>query len=330
MLYSRFGIIEAKFWSNFLKVSSGFEKNRILGLIRVVSLPITLFSAVIGGLLSSIFGSFNLDLFLINTAGLLLAHASSNVINDFWDYKNKVDSPDYFRNVYGVHPVFALGERKAILLGLVLAFLAFLCGFYLFLQRGMWVLILALLGFIALFSYSGPPFRFKYIGLGELIVFLVWGPIMICGSFFVITGSFDFKAFLASVPYGITSSLVLFGKHLDKIDQDKEKGARTLPVILGEQKTKKLCKILVLVPYLFVIVIAFLTREYPILLSFISFPRALLMFKGLDEPKPSRVEESPDFYPKEFWPMWYVGGAFIFNADFSLSYILALSLSYFL
>ncbi|MCX7734967.1 MAG: prenyltransferase [bacterium] len=327
--FSKFAIAEAKVWSYFLDKVGGFENNRILGIIRVVSLPITLFSAIIGALLSAVFDSFDPLLFLVNTLGLLLAHSASNVINDYWDYKKGIDSEGYFRNIYGIHPVYALGEKKALALGLLLSFLAFLSGLYLFLIRGVWVLVLAILGFIFLFSYSGPPFRFKYIGLGELVVFLVWGPIMICGTFFVITGEFDWMVLLASVPYGITASLVLFGKHLDKLEQDKQKRAYTLPVILGEDKTKKLCKILIFVPYIVALTLAFLSQKYGFLMALISFPRALSLFGGLDIPKPKDVSETPDLYPKKFWPMWYVGATFIFNVDFSISYIIALIVSLF-
>ena len=149
--FSKFDEFEAKIWGNFLKRVSGFENVPILGILRVVSLPITLFSCLISGLLASLYGLFDWDLFLVCSFGLLLAHAASNIFNDLWDYKNKIDLPDYFRNVYGVHPVYLFGERKTWILGFFVLLLAFLCGFYLFLERGIFVLVLAVLGFIFLF-----------------------------------------------------------------------------------------------------------------------------------------------------------------------------------
>ena len=322
MEFSRIDRFEARLWSGFLKVVSGFERKfLILGVVRFVSLPITFFACLTAGLLSAIGGGFDLKLFLVLTLGLLLAHASSNVINDWWDWKFKVDTPEYFRKKYTVHPVDVLGERWAFLLGLALSFLAFLCGLYLFSQRGVGVLLLAFLGFILLFSYSGPPFKFKYVGLGELIVFLVWGPLQIAGGFWVITGKLEPFSFFLSLPYGITASLILFGKHLDKIDEDRAKGVRTLPVILGEERTKKVVAVLIFIPYVLVLVAVLLWKIWGLLFSFVSLPRALKVARGIFEEKPRSVEETPDFYPREFWPMWYVGGAFIFNTDFALSYI---------
>jgi 1,4-dihydroxy-2-naphthoate octaprenyltransferase len=327
--FSKFDEFEAKIWGNFLKRVSGFENVPILGILRVVSLPITLFSCLISGLLASLYGLFDWDLFLVCSFGLLLAHSASNIFNDLWDYKNKIDLPDYFRNVYGVHPVYLFGERKTWILGFFVLLLAFLCGFYLFLERGIFVLVLAVLGFIFLFSYSGPPFKFKYKGLGELVVFLVWGPLMIAGSFWVITSKINPEVIILSFPYGITASLILFGKHLDKIKEDEKKGVKTLPVILGEEKTKNLCKILILLPYFFVVLGILLTKKLGLIFTFLSFPRALRIFNSVALPKPNSENELPEFYPRQFWPMWYVGGAFIFNTDFALSYIIALAISHF-
>lgn len=329
MKLTEFDRLEIKIWSSFLKLTAGFQKSKLIGVARVVALPITFFSTAISGILSAYFNAFNLDLFLANAMGLILAHASSNVFNDIWDYKKGIDSPEYFRNIYSTHAVYSFGERKALALGFLLAGGALLCGIYLTYYRGLTIIILALIGFLFIFSYSGPPFYLKHKGLGEPTVFLVWGPIMICGGFYAITGFIDPIAILVSIPYGITASLVLFGKHLDKIKEDSAKGVRTLPVILGEQSTKKVSKILIAISYALVFLIFLTIKKYGILITYISLPRAIKAIQGLDLQKPDSLDGVPEFYPKNFWPMWYVGGAFILNFDFGLTYSLGLALSIF-
>ena len=84
--------------------------------------------------------------------------------------------------------------------------------------------------------YVAPPLRLKHHGLGEPGVALVWGPLMIGGTYFVTTGEAPAWVFAASLPYAILVTTVLFGKHVDKHDSDKAKGIRTLPVILGKQR----------------------------------------------------------------------------------------------
>src|SRR5438094_217442 len=91
--------------------------------------------------------------------------------------------------------------------------------------------------FVSVF-YVAPPIRLKWHGLGEPGVFVVWGPLMVVGTFFVATGQIPGWVWIASLPYAILVTTVLFGKHIDKIEADKRKGVRTMPVILGERRAR--------------------------------------------------------------------------------------------
>ena len=75
----------------------------------------------------------------------------------------------------------------------------------------------------------------KYIGLGEMAVLIVWGPLMIGGGYFVITGQWDWNVVIAGLPYAFGVTTVIFGKHIDKFMEDKAKGIHTLPVMIGEK-----------------------------------------------------------------------------------------------
>ena len=86
--------------------------------------------------------------------------------------------------------------------------------------------------------YVAPPIRLKHHGLGEPGVFLVWGPLMVGGTFLAATGTIAPWVLLASVPYALLVTSVLFGKHIDKIEADAKLGVRTLPVILGEARAR--------------------------------------------------------------------------------------------
>ena len=106
---------------------------------------------------------------------------------------------------------------------------------YLTESRGPLVIAFALAGLFISVFYVAPPIRLKHIGLGEPGVFIVWGPLMTGGTFFVATGEIPGWVWIASLPYAILVTTVLFGKHIDKIEADTKKGVRTLPVILGER-----------------------------------------------------------------------------------------------
>ena len=90
-----------------------------------------------------------------------------------------------------------------------------------------------LFGALILLFYTYP---LKYIGIGELSIFIIWGPLMIGGVFYVLTGLWDWTVVLASIPVGLNVVTINLGKHTDKLKEDKVKGVRTLPVLLGEPR----------------------------------------------------------------------------------------------
>ena len=69
----------------------------------------------------------------------------------------------------------------------------------------------------------------KYIGLGELAVIIVWGPLMIGGGYYVITGQWSWKVVLASLPYALGPTTVIFGKHIDKHDPTRPRASTPCP-----------------------------------------------------------------------------------------------------
>src|SRR5437763_318531 len=100
--------------------------------------------------------------------------------------------------------------------------------------RGPVVLALGLGGVLLSVAYTAPPLRLKKRGLGELDVLLVWGPLMIAGTYYAAVGSVPWQVWPAAVPYGLLCTAVLMGKHIDKLPWDQAAGVRTLPVILGD------------------------------------------------------------------------------------------------
>ena len=171
--------------------------------------------------------------------GLVVAHAANNMINDYFDLEGGVDTDEYVRAPLR-HPILSGWVSKRQLAAAILIANAIDFGIALFLasQRGPLVIAFALAGLFISVFYVAPPIRLKHIGLGEPGVFIVWGPLMVGGTFFVATGQLPGWVWLASLPYAILVTTVLFGKHIDKIEADAAKGIRTLPVILGEARAR--------------------------------------------------------------------------------------------
>src|SRR6201999_4051023 len=213
---------------------------RWLVITRAAVLPMTLFAGLVAALLAV--GQPGLDWRWLTLAiiGILLAHTVNNLMNDLYDTQTGLDSATYPRALYAPHPVLSgLVSRRTLLvaIGLVnlgdLAILVVLTW-----ARGWPVVAFALSGFLLSFAYTAPPLRLKKRGLGEPDVFVVWGPLMVCGTYYSAVGAVGWDIVLASLPYGLLCTTVLMGKHIDKIPFDQPLGINTLPVILGVQRAR--------------------------------------------------------------------------------------------
>jgi 1,4-dihydroxy-2-naphthoate octaprenyltransferase len=182
------------------------------------------------------------------------------------------------------------------------------------------LLLLASGAFFVLFY----TFPLKYIGLGEPAVLVVWGPLMVGGSYFVITGTWSNEVALASLAYALGPTAVLFGKHTDKIEFDRVKGIRTLPVMLGESLSRKLTVALLLTQYPVIAYLVYTGFFHPVMLvafgSLISLKRVFRVFAQ------ARPDAPPPNYPDDVWPLWFVGVAFWFTRRYSGFFVLGLVL----
>ncbi|MDX1378115.1 MAG: prenyltransferase, partial [Anaerolineales bacterium] len=165
---------------------------------------VTVYSCIIAGILAWRDGHFSWGPFLILTVGLFIAHGTNNLLNDYTDYSRGLDNGNYFRTQYGVHPLaqgfFTKPQQiRWFIVSGVLATLAGVWALY-FTDFNPVVIGLFAFGAVVLLLYTYP---FKYWGIGELSIFLIWGPIMIAGVYFVLSGQWNWNVVLAGVPYGL-------------------------------------------------------------------------------------------------------------------------------
>ncbi len=288
---------------------------------RAAVLIMTFISAAIAGLLAARAGMFDLWRWLLLALGLIFAHALNNLLNDLIDFQRGVDRDNYIRTQYGPQPVAQglMTRRQLLTYAAVTGMIALAAGVLLVAQTGWLALGLLLTGAFFVFFYTWP---LKYIGLGELTVLLVWGPLMIGGGYYVITGQWDWNVVIASLSYGLGPTTVIFGKHIDKSAVDQAKGIHTLPVIIGEKAGRYAVlgmMLLMLASVVYLVITGYFTPVMLItLLSVTALPRVFRLFS---QPKPA---EPPEWYPKEGWPLWFVGFAFYFNRRFGLLFMLGL------
>ena len=104
---------------------------------------------------------------------------------------------------------------------------------------GMPVLWLGIIGFLSGLFYTAPPFRFSSRkGLGELLIGLNFGPLLVAGSTLVQTGELLPEAILAGVPLGFLIAAVVYINEFPDHDSDKVTGKNTLIVVFGPEKAR--------------------------------------------------------------------------------------------
>lgn len=175
-------------------------------------------------------------------------------------------------------------------------------------------------GITLMLLYDAAPIPLKSIGLGELAVFLVWGPLMVGGGYAVITGHVSSGALYASVPYGLGVMSILTGKHIDQMAFDAGNGNRTLPVLLGERAARVLNRVTIVLIYLVTAVLIATGQLTPFAaVVAIALPRAQLAVSVLSRPRPAAP---PAGYAG--WPLWYHRACLVHNREFGWLYILGL------
>ena len=294
---------------------------------RAAVLIMTFLSAALAGILAFRDHAFHFLPWLALTLGLVFAHASNNIFNDFTDFVRGVDKDNYFRTIYGAQPIASglMTKRQHLTYFAVTALLALLAGIYLLEINGWDLTIWILLGLGAFFVlfYTWP---LKYIAMGELAVLIVWGPLMIGGGYYVLAHHWDWNVVIASIPYVLGVTTVIFGKHIDKQKIDQQKKIFTIPVLVGEGISRYTVLAMMILPYLFtgyLIATKFFSPIMAIVL--LAIPTFLQTYPALLKPKP---ETRPEGFPdgQGGWPLYFAPLAFRNNRAFGIWFMLGLIL----
>jgi 1,4-dihydroxy-2-naphthoate octaprenyltransferase len=182
----------------------------------------------------------SLPTFLLTVGGVLSIHAATNMSNDYVDFKRGVDDlpPELVTPFTGGSRVLPEGlvspesHRRAFLALYAIGALAGL-ALALAIPNG-WVILA--LGWVAgplTLLYTYPPLSLQYRGLGEVLVGIIFGPILVFGSFFVQASVFAWEPLIASVPIGLVVAAFLLVNEIPERETDPRGGKLTVPSRLG-------------------------------------------------------------------------------------------------
>lgn len=272
------------------------NQNRLFSILRhlvsVIRYRFLLFAGILAFILGNVVAMyvtdrFYISYFLLGFAGLIAVLIGIETFNEYFDSKMGGDRifSDTYRKV-------SIGVFK---IGIFSFTIAFFIALYLALMRGCPIIIFALLGFLAAAFYVAPPIRWSYRGLGEVVIFLAYGPLMVTGSYYLQTQRIDLYPMFISLIPGLLILAIALANSIPDFYQDRIVGKRNIVVRIGKEKTIFLYTITLLCFYLFSSLGLWWEKiPFIFVLIFLSSPFAL---------RSMRIAKKYYNYPNEFIPV---------------------------
>lgn len=214
--------------------------------------------------------------------GALLAHIAVNVLNEYFDYKSGVDFKTVrtpFSGGSGVLIEGLLNPRSVYIFGLACIAAIIAIGGYFLYAHSAAILPLGALGIVVVYFYTTHLTRSPLLcaiapGLG-------FGPLMVLGTYFALTGTYSLAAGLASiVPFFLVSNLLLLNQFPD-VEADASAARRHLPIVIGRKGSSDVYALLLLAAYV-ALVVSVLVKVLPYMALFglLTLPLGLMAVKG--------------------------------------------------
>ena len=261
---------------------------KIKGIMTIFRPNFLILSAILGFLGSAIAwyehqeygGPFNLGYAFIATAGLIVAHISVNVFNDYFDSRSKLDTKTVrtpFSGGSGAIQSGKLTEKQALWVGIITLIIIIPIGVFFVIVTGWQLLPLLVIAILCIILYTPLILR---IGYPEWSAGLGLGVLPVLGAYFVQTGTYTLGAVLASIPSGILVHNLLLLNEFPDAEHDVTVKRRTLPIFIGKKSAAIFYSVLAIIVYLWIIGIIIM-GDMPVftLLGLLTFP---LAFKAID------------------------------------------------
>ncbi len=256
--------------------------NKWLMVIRAPFLPLSVVLAFLGTCIAWHYGEFDLGYALLAGFGLLLAHISVDVLNEYFDYRSGIDlrtQKTPFSGGSGALPQGLVTPRQALWLGVGTLIAIIPIGVYFTLTKEGWALApLLIVAATLIVIYT--PIILK-MGWPEWAPGMGMGSLPVLGMFFVQTGEYTLPAIIAAIPSGILVHNLLLLNEFPDVEADASANRRTLPIVAGKRKASLFYSAMTILVYLWIIggVIADVMPPFS-LLGLLTLPIAVKAIRG--------------------------------------------------
>jgi len=249
----------------------GFVKTWLLA-ARPPTLPAAAVPVLVGSGAAFGEGDFNVLVLIAALLAALLIQIGTNFANDVFDFERGADTDERL----GPPRVTQSGllTPRDVRLGMAAAFGgAAVLGLYLAWVGGWPIIAIGLASIVAGVAYTGGPWPFGYHGLGDVFVFVFFGLIAVCGTYYLHTGDVSGASIDAGSAVGCLITAILVVNNLRDRATDAHTGKRTLAVRLGDRATRMQYAALIAAAYAIAVAMA-ATISWWLLLPLLSVPLA--------------------------------------------------------
>ena len=265
---------------------------------RLRTLPLALSSAILGSFLAYADGKFDLTVFILTLFTTLFLQVLSNLANDFGDSVHGTDNSNRLGPERTVQSG-KISKKEMKILIVVFVVLSFLSGsllIYIGLRNSKsWLIVLYFLLGIASISaaikYTVGKNPYGYRGFGDLFVFVFFGLVGVCGTYFLHTNQFHFILLLPSASIGFLSSGVLNLNNMRDIENDAASGKKTLVVRIGSENAKIYHMLLIVLALVLSVIYVIETWQsiYQLMFLLSIFPLGFHLFEVFKNPVPHKL-----------------------------------------
>lgn len=225
--------------------------------------------------------TINWYLFPVALLAAVLFHIGANMISEYYDYMAAVDRKETF----GSSRILVdelLPPKKVRIAGFMILGIGFLLGLILVYFRGLNIFLLGMCGVVGAIFYGAKPFELKYHALGDLVIFLLFGPLLSVGSYLGMTGHFNWNVVWLTLPIAFLIVNVLHANNTRDIKYDSIAGIKTQASVLGVKASQYEYYILCIGAFVAVLIFMALGMiDYWGFLVFISLPAAIKNLKTM-------------------------------------------------
>jgi 1,4-dihydroxy-2-naphthoate octaprenyltransferase len=204
---------------------------------RPRTLPAAVSAVMIGAAAAAADDRFSLFPALAALAGAILLQIGVNLANDYYDYQKGIDTDERLGPLRVTHSGLMTPQQVwRFMVGIFLA--ASASGLYLTAVAGWPILVIGCLSILAALAYSGGPYPLASHGLGDIAVFIFFGPVAVCGTYYVQALQVTGPTLWLSIPPGLLITAIIVVNNLRDIATDKKTGKYTLAAMLGPRSTR--------------------------------------------------------------------------------------------